>query len=70
MNMNLNDHLVFLPIKCNHLQDYFDYDELVGYGGMDQLALEIDGQKGLVVEKTRVNDFLTIIRKFEEWNSE
>lgn len=64
--MDLNKHLVFLSVKCDDIQDYLEYDEAVGYGGMDQIGLKLDGQTGIVVEKSRVNEHQKIIRKFEE----
>ena len=59
--MNMNDHVVFIPISDTEI--YSDWDDNVGFGGQDQLV--VDG--GIIVLKVREEEFKDHVDNFEKW---
>lgn len=52
---------VFLPVS--DMESYADYDLMMGYGGNDQLNTD----DGIIVLKTREDDFRSLVEQFEEY---
>ena len=65
--MDLNKELVFIEYEGLDACSYGDWDEYNGYGGTDQIVLE---GKGIVVHKSRENDFRKNLENFKSWDEE
>jgi hypothetical protein len=64
--MDLNKELVFLPVS--DLELFGDWDNAVGYGGVDCIAFECDGVEGIIVSKEREDDWKEHVKEFENRN--